>query len=238
MTESRRLVVNADDFGLCAGVNEGILRAHAKGIVTATSLMVDGDAAAEAVSAAAQHPGLDLGLHVDLAEWLCEDGEWRATYQIVDTSDAGAVSAELDRQLDLFFALTGRHPSHLDSHQHIHREEPTRSIMGRRAKELRVPLRHHGRVRYCGSFYGHGHGATPLPDAITPEHLIALIEGLPAGATEICCHPAAAVGAGLSYGPERLRELAALCDPRVSDAASRLGVALCTFRQALTGLPA
>lgn len=238
MTVDRRLVVNADDFGLCAGVNEGILRAHTDGIVTATSLMVYGAAAAEAVCAAAQHPGLDLGLHVDLAEWVCQDGEWRATYQIVDTSDAEAVSAELERQLERFVGLTGRQPSHLDSHQHIHREEPTRSVMGRRAKELRVPLRHHGRVRYCGSFYGQGHGATPLRQAITAEHLIALIEGLPAGATEICCHPAVAVGAHLSYGPERLRELAALCDPRVRDAASRPGVTLCTFRQALTGLPA
>ncbi len=79
---------------------------------------------------------------------------------------------------------------------------------------------------------------TPLPRAISPSTWSLLIEGLPEGATEICCHPAASVGAHLSYGPERLRELAALCDPRVRDAASRPGVRLCTFAQALTGLPA
>ena len=37
---TRRLVVNADDLGLTAGVNDGILRAHEHGIVTSASLLV------------------------------------------------------------------------------------------------------------------------------------------------------------------------------------------------------
>ena len=205
--------------------------------MTSTSLMVHGEAATEAVHAAAEHPGLDLGLHVDLAEWVCRDGEWSQAYAIVDTSDAVAVAAELERQLERFEQLTGKRPTHLDSHQHVHREEPTRSIMGRRAKELKLPLRHHGRVRYCGSFYGHGHASAPLPRAIEPERLVGLIEGLPEGATEICCHPAASVRPDFAYGPERLRELEALCDPRVRVAAEREDVRLCTFAQALAGLP-
>ena len=109
--------------------------------------------------------------------------------------------------------------------------------MGRRAKELRLPLRHHGRVRYCGAFYGQGHASAPLPQAIEPEHLVRLIEGLPKGATEICCHPAASVEPELVYGAERMRELEALCDPRVRGAAERFDVQLCTFAQALAGLP-
>jgi predicted glycoside hydrolase/deacetylase ChbG (UPF0249 family) len=233
----RRLVVNADDFGLSAGVNQGILRAHLEGIVTSTSLMVYGEAAREAVQAAAEHPGLDVGLHVDLAEWVCRDGQWSQSYAVVDTSDPVAVAAELERQLKRFEELTGKPPTHLDSHQHVHREEPARSIMGRRAKELKLPLRHHGRVRYCGSFYGQGHASAPLPEAIEPERLVRLIEGLPEGATEICCHPAASVGPQFAYGPERLRELDALCDPRVHAAAQRADVSLCTFAQALAGLP-
>jgi predicted glycoside hydrolase/deacetylase ChbG (UPF0249 family) len=237
LSVGRRLVVNADDFGLSAGVNQGILRAHLEGIVTSTSLMVHGQAAQEAVQAAAEHPGLDLGLHVDLAEWVCRDGEWSESYAVVDTADAEAVAAELERQLERFEELTGKPPSHLDSHQHVHREEPIRSIMGRRAKELKLPLRHHGRVRYCGSFYGQGHASAPLPQAIEPAHLVLLIECLPEGATEICCHPAASVGPEFAYGPERLRELEALCDPRVQAAAERADVRLCTFAQALAGLP-
>lgn len=234
----RRLVVNADDFGLSADVNRGIARAHVEGVVTATSLMVRGAAAQEAVTVAAEHPRLDVGLHVDLCEWLCTaDGEWRAVYQVVDTEDPAAVAAEVERQLDLFRGLMGRGPSHLDTHQHVHREEPVRSLLGRRAKELGVPLRHHGRVRYCGAFYGQGHGGTPLPGAVTAERLCAIVGDLSEGATELCCHPAAAFDPGMSYGAERVAELEALCDGRVRDALERSGVRLCTFPEALAGLP-
>jgi chitin disaccharide deacetylase len=228
----RRLVVTADDFGLSAGVNAGVLLAHEQGIVTAASLMVRGAAAEEAVAAAADHPRLALGLHVDLAEWVVEDGHWRAAYEVVDVSDAAAVAAELERQLERFAELTGRPPAHLDSHQHIHREEPVRSILGVRARELRLPLRHHGRLRYCGGFYGQDRGGAPLPEAITPPALVALIRGLPPGATELCCHPAAAATPGMAYGTERVHELAALCDPTVRTAIDGAGVRLCTHAEA------
>jgi chitin disaccharide deacetylase len=234
MTLDRRLVVNADDFGLSAGINAGILRAHTEGIVTTTSLMVRGPAAADAAAAAAKHPALAVGLHVDLAEWVCADGEWRPAYEVVDTDDAAAVASELERQLVRFRELTGRDPTHLDSHQHVHREEPVRSIMGRRAKELRVALRHHGRVRYCGAFYGRGHGGAPLPEAITPDRLARLLADLPEGATELCCHPAASVDTNMAYGAERLHELESLCDQRVREAVERAGISLCTFAEALT----
>jgi predicted glycoside hydrolase/deacetylase ChbG (UPF0249 family) len=77
-----------------------------------------------------------------------------------------------------------------------------------------------------------------LPEAIRPEQLVRLIERLPTGATEICCHPAASVAPSLAYGRERLRELDSLCDTSVHAAIRRSGVRLCTFRQALAGLPA
>lgn len=233
MGPDRRLVVNADDFGLSAGVNAGIVRAHTEGIVTAASLMVRGPAAVEAAAIAAGHPRLAVGLHVDLAEWVVADGEWRPTYEVVDTADADAVAAEIERQIERFRDLTGRDPSHLDSHQHVHRAEPVRSIMGRRAKELRLPLRHHGRVRYCGEFYGQGHAGRPSPEAITANRLVALIAGLPEGATELCCHPAEEAAEEMSYGPERLRELESLCDPQVRKALAGAGVRLCTFAEAL-----
>ena len=232
MSPDRRLVVNADDFGLSAGVNAGILRAHVEGIVTSASLMVRGEAAAAAAAEAADQPRLGVGLHLDLAEWVCDDGEWRCEYAIVDCSDAAEVAAELERQLDGFRALCGREPTHLDSHQHVHREEPVRSILGVRARELGLPLRHHGYVRYCGAFYGQGHAGTPQPQTITAAALIRLIADLPAGTTELCCHPAASVSAHFSYAAERLAELEALCDPAVREAVGAAGVVLCTFPEA------
>ena len=236
MTATRRLVVNADDFGLSPEVNAGILHAHRHGIVTSTSLMVRGRCAAQAVAGAAAHPQLALGLHVDLGEWACTSGRWHAVYAVVDTADATAVAAELERQLDRFRALTGRDPTHLDSHQHVHRDEPVRSIMGVRARELRIPLRHHGRVQYCGAFYGQGRDGAPNRGAVSAAALTTLIQRLPQGVTELCCHPAAAPFSGSAYGDERLAELEALCDPVVRRALDDGGVWLSTFDEALRDL--
>jgi predicted glycoside hydrolase/deacetylase ChbG (UPF0249 family) len=228
---TRLLVVNADDLGLSVSINDGIFRAHEQGIVTSASLMVRGPAAAAAAEAAARHPWLGLGLHVDLAEWVCEEGQWRAAYEVVDVTDPAAISRELDRQLDAFRALYGREPTHLDSHQHVHRAEPIRSIMGVRARELRLPLRHHGHVHYCGAFYGQSRAGATKPESITAVALADLIAALPEGATELCCHPAAAADSQLAYGPERVLELEALCDPCVRAAVEDAAVELCTFPQ-------
>lgn len=218
----RWLVVNADDFGLSDGVNAGVLRAHREGIVTSASLMVRAPAAERAVEGAAAHPELSVGLHVDLGEWFQDAaGGWHPRYTVVDVSDEAAVVAELDRQVERFRELVGRGPTHMDSHQHVHRSEPVRSAMGVLAKQLKVPLRHHGRVRYCGAFYGAG--------AIGPAALASIIDGLPEGATELGCHPAAAVHPRWDYSHERRTELASLCHPTVRGAIEQAGVRLRSF---------
>jgi len=233
---TRRLViVNADDFGLGPEVNEGVLRAHADGIVTSASLMVRGASAEPAVAAARGHPRLGLGLHLDLAEWECRDGEWRALYSLADLDDPAAVAAEAECQLRRFRELVGRDPGHLDSHQHVHRNEPVRGVMTAMARRLGVPLRHHGLVRYRGDFYGQGRDGVPLPGAITSESLALLLAALPEGITEVCCHPAAGAPAGSAYSSERALELVALCDPRVVMAAKDAGLHLVTFGEALAG---
>jgi hopanoid biosynthesis associated protein HpnK len=61
---SRRLIVNADDFGLSAAINEAVIRAHREGILTSASLMVNEPAAREAVALARQNPRLGVGLHL------------------------------------------------------------------------------------------------------------------------------------------------------------------------------
>src|SRR5262245_13398039 len=142
MQAVRSLIVNADDFGLSAGVNRGIIEAHERGIVTSASLMVRGLAAAEAAAYARAHPALSVGLHLDLGEWVWRDGDWMSVYEVVRADDAEAVAAEVTRQLAAFVRLVGRGPTHLDSHQHLHRHEPIRSVLRRAADELGVPLRH------------------------------------------------------------------------------------------------
>jgi hopanoid biosynthesis associated protein HpnK len=64
----RRLIVNADDFGLTAGVNRGILEAHTRGIVTSSTLMANGRAFEDAARTAKTFPGLSVGCHVVLID--------------------------------------------------------------------------------------------------------------------------------------------------------------------------
>ncbi len=227
----RELVVNADDLGLSPGVNRGIARAHLEGIVTSTSLMVRRSAAEHAAELVQELPGLGVGLHVDLAEWVAAPSGWRPLYAFVDDRDELAVAEEVERQLLLFEQLVGRPPDHLDSHQHAHRSEPLRSILGRRAKELRVPLRFHSRFEYFGGFYGQGRNGQELPAAISSQGLQTALAELPNEAAEICCHPAADLDFRSSYGRERLRELETLYDPGVRDAVAAAGFVLASFAE-------
>jgi chitin disaccharide deacetylase len=228
----RFLIVNADDFGQSPGVNRGVVRAHEEGIVTGATLMVRWPAAEEAAAYARSRPELDVGLHLDLGEWHYVDGDWRARYEVVDTADAAAVEAEVGAQLDAFRRLLDRDPSHLDSHQHVHRQEPVRSSLQRAGERLGVPVRDLSpEVRYRGDFYGQDGRGWPVPDAITVEFLLRLLEALPEGVTELGCHPGEPDGLQSTYQAERATEVAILCDARVRSAVERLGVRLTTFAE-------
>lgn len=63
----RRLIVNADDFGLSASVNEAVIRAHCEGILTTSSLMVNEPGFDEAVALARENPRMGVGLHLTLS---------------------------------------------------------------------------------------------------------------------------------------------------------------------------
>jgi predicted glycoside hydrolase/deacetylase ChbG (UPF0249 family) len=227
---SRHLIVNADDLGLSAGINAGIFAAHERGIVTSASLMVRQDGAAEAATLAASHPRLAIGLHLDLGQWDYANGEWFAAYRRCDPDDETSVRTECRAQLEVFRALCGRDPTHLDSHQHVHDSEPASSVTTAIAAELGVPLRGR-RIRYEGSFYGQSGKGEPHPGGITPTHLIELIRALPPGWTELGCHPGSGVIGASSYERERERELQTLCEPSVTAALRDEGVELRSFAE-------
>ncbi len=230
MPAKRYLIVNADDFGLSEGVNRGIIRAHEQGIVTSTSLMVRYPAAAEAAQYAARHPRLSVGLHLDLAEWVYRDDQWLARYEVVPPDDPMAVAGEVGRQLEAFRRLLGRDPTHLDSHQHVHRNEPARSVVSEAARRLSVPLRSFTpQVQYCGDFYGQTGEGDPYPEGICLEGLLKTIENLPEGVTELGCHPGEDEHLDSVYRVERLQEMKVLCHPQVRAALESNQVVLCSF---------
>lgn len=224
------LIVNADDFGLTTGVNAGIIRAHEHGIVTSASLMVRGAAAADAAAYAKARPQLGVGLHVDLCEWRCVNDEWRLAYEVVPLSDERAVRAEVLRQLETFMRLMGRIPTHIDSHQHIHHEEPLKTILAAHAKKLGVVLRHaDSRVNYCGAFYGQSDKGYAYPEGISPSALVNILHALPPGVSELGCHPGLDAELDSVYRVERELECAALCDARVRAAVAAEKIELGSF---------
>jgi chitin disaccharide deacetylase len=227
---TRFLVVNADDFGMSDAVNRGVIRAHEHGIVTSTSLMVDRAAVDEAVAYARAHPRLSVGLHLDLSEWEYRTGEWHCRYERVSLDDATEVAAEVDRQLARFEELVGRPPTHIDSHQHVHRGAVVGWVVSERARALRIAVRHLSPgVRYRGDFYGQTSKGDRYPEWITPAALVEILGGLAAEITELGCHPAAWGPTDDAYAAERVLELTSLCDPAVLDAVLAQGITLVSF---------
>lgn len=61
-----KLIINADDFGYCKGVNYGIIEAHTDGILTSTTMMANMPGFDHAVELHRQHPKLGIGVHLNL----------------------------------------------------------------------------------------------------------------------------------------------------------------------------
>jgi predicted glycoside hydrolase/deacetylase ChbG (UPF0249 family) len=230
MIAKRYLIVNADDFGQSPDINRGIIQAFEHGIVTSTSLMVRWPAAAEAASYCRSHPRLSVGLHVDLGEWALNGTEWKPVYTVVPEENLAAVADEVGRQIDLFRRLVGRDPTHLDSHQHVHRHEPARSVLRDVARRLGVPLRHFTPgLSYCGIFYGQAADGSSTPEAIGVEGLLTTLKGLAPGFTELACHPGEKPDLCTMYKDERVIELRTLCDLQVRTALETLEIELFNF---------
>ncbi|HKW95475.1 MAG TPA: ChbG/HpnK family deacetylase [Methylomirabilota bacterium] len=219
---ARYLIVNADDFGADEQVNRGIIEAHARGIVTSASLMVDMPGARAAVRLAGRYPGLSVGLHVDFTS------EGRT----IDLSDRRLLQRELARQLDAFGELTGGRPTHLDSHHHMHRGSSAARLFLEVSRDHGIPLRDSSRVRYVGDFYGQwADGRTDL-SLIGIDSLVALLQKLRPGFTELACHPGAA-GCRFDavYSWQRELEVRALTDPRAKAVVARAGIRLISYRE-------
>jgi predicted glycoside hydrolase/deacetylase ChbG (UPF0249 family) len=136
----RRLIVNADDFGLTAGVDRAIVEAHTRGIVTSSTLMANGRAFDDAVHLAKTVPRLSIGCHVVLidgepvldAERLpsitsahsnglrFRDGlKSFAARALTGRLDPDEIEAEASAQIRKLQGA-GIDVSHVDTHKHTH----------------------------------------------------------------------------------------------------------------------
>lgn len=216
---ARRLIINADDFGLSQGVNAGIVAAYLRGVVTSTSLMVHRPGAQDAAALARRHPSLSVGLHVDDRDGANLDDPRQA---------ARAFAAQLER----FRELTGTDPTHVDSHHHAHASGDRLQIFSELVAPLAVPLRHDGQVTYLGGFWGQADGTAAL-EQVSRDALLAIVRAeVGEGFTEIGCHPARITGDfQSSYLDEREAELRTLTDPGLRREIETAGVELVSYRE-------
>lgn len=132
----RRLIINADDFGFTSGVNRAIAEAHARGVVTSSTLMAKGQAFAEASQLASNLATLSVGCHVVLIDGepvltaeklptLTRNSRFRdglktfAARAISGLIDPEEVAAEAAAQIRKIQAA-GIPVSHIDTHKHTH----------------------------------------------------------------------------------------------------------------------
>ncbi len=137
----RRLIINADDFGLTPGINRAILEAHGHGIVTSATLMAQAPAFEEAVRMAQSAPGLSVGCHVVLVDGSpllnapqvssliagkdgdgvrFRDGVAKFAFRtLCGRLDPEQIEAEATAQIRKLQSA-GVAVSHLDTHKHTH----------------------------------------------------------------------------------------------------------------------
>ncbi len=133
----RSIVFTGDDFGFSRGVNQAIIEAHERGVLTRASLMVTGEAFDEAVSLARAHPQLNVGLHLVLVcgrsvlsperiphlvngtGWFPSESVWTGLRYQFSPRARRELRLEISAQLERF-RQTGLPLSHLDGHLHMH----------------------------------------------------------------------------------------------------------------------
>jgi predicted glycoside hydrolase/deacetylase ChbG (UPF0249 family) len=133
-TDTRYLIIHADDGGLCHSVNQSIITCLEKGIVSSTSLMAPCPHLEEITGYLKSNPQFDAGIHVTLT---CEyphypwgpvsdknkvkslvnpDGYlWHSVEEFVQNAKVEDVEIELRAQIESILEA-GVQPSHLDSH--------------------------------------------------------------------------------------------------------------------------
>jgi hopanoid biosynthesis associated protein HpnK len=152
----KRIIINADDFGLCSGVNQAVAQAHTRGVLTSTTIMANMPAAEAAVKLAKQMPGLGVGVHLNLfkGQPLSKDGN--INYLLDDTGSfafsttklsllsvcrrkiRNAIRAEFAAQIQ-WVIDNGLKPTHLDSHKHIHSFPAIFPIVCDLARRFEIP---------------------------------------------------------------------------------------------------
>jgi len=257
----KNLIVNADDFGLTEEINNRIIESHQNGIVTSASLIPTGKAFDHAVKLINTNTNLGIGIHLALTKTSpvlqsryiptlvnhsgCFYKSWRRfglklLMNKIDLSEVGQEwEAQIKKVLD-----AGLHPTHLDSHQHIHIFPSLWKIIKQLAIKYNIPFRFPLESKFIGwascnhflkwccinllliftkrernsksvdHFLGLG-----FSERLNEKNLTKYLSSLKHGGTELMCHP----------GSSR-QERDALVSPEITRLLHKLNVNLINYR--------
>jgi predicted glycoside hydrolase/deacetylase ChbG (UPF0249 family) len=203
---SKFLIVNADDFGYSHSINNGIVEAHEKGIVTSTSVMVNAIASDEA-KYLTKYPDLSIGLHFELKEVV-------------------GVEAELKRQIEKFVSIVGKMPDHIDTHKRRTTDEGIKEVLEAYAKTNNIPVRNFN-AKHIGSFGINSNDASVAQlkqgiDEATEEYNELMTH---------CGYSDDYLREHSSYSDPREQELASILDPSIKEYITDKDLQLISWRQ-------
>jgi chitin disaccharide deacetylase len=151
----KELILNADDFGMTRGVNEGIIHAHRAGILTSATLMANGEDFEDAVQQAHANPQLGVGCHLVLVGGKCVAPKENVS-SLVDAQGnlpdslplfvaritsgsirVDEIELELRAQIGKIRAA-GIEPTHVDTHKHTHAHPRVMEALGKVAQECGI----------------------------------------------------------------------------------------------------
>ncbi|HEX4489227.1 MAG TPA: polysaccharide deacetylase family protein [Terriglobales bacterium] len=158
-SESKLVIIHADDLGETHAVNAATIKALEKGTINSASLMVACPWFPEIADYAKLHPDADFGLHLTMTServyyrWgpvaskdkvpslVDEHGYFHHDWEHNQHANPKEVEIELRAQIERALAM-GVHPTHLDSHQYrlIFSGKDIFDTVLRIAREYKLPL--------------------------------------------------------------------------------------------------
>lgn len=249
----KSVIINADDFGHCKAVSYGIIEAFNTGVVSSTTALTVSPMFKASMELAKQlAPDLPVGLHLTLTLKGAKPVTSSSETTLVNTAgyfhtqdelieklnrkeiDLDEVATEWEAQY-LKFLESGKKPTHIDSHHHVHRLDGLFEVAQNLALKHNLPMRNIDRTtdvrtpdKTYGAFYAEG---------VTKAVLLDVFEQIAKGGelvSEIVVHPAYfdnELQRLTSYALPRITELEILTDDAIKRAIEKHELVLTDFHQ-------
>ncbi len=243
-----KLIINADDFGLTNGITYGIYDAIKKGVVTSTTMMVNTLGTHLASQFVKNEADLKVGLHLNLSlgkpltacKSLVDGNGYFIKPKILKSDeryDEQEIYEEFEAQYATFTALTGKKPTHIDSHLYLHQIFHKVERQAKRLSEnVGLPLRQFETKYYDGVYFEDGFKLLQGEDVTVLKEKFKNLVVQNAGreVIELMAHPGYLdheIIEMSSYSFPRTEEGAVLKDPEIKEFIKRNAVELMSFAE-------